>query len=151
FPVVFIVGLEEGLFPSVRNHDDGEDESKIEEERRLFYVGMTRARQKLFLSLARTRRVWGSDQMYPPSRFLEEIPEHFLQRHSRIKRPAVALPGATWRRKSLEGLGPSHDEDFGTSEMPDYEDDFQNGFKKGMRVRHPSYGVGTIHALEGSG
>jgi len=68
FPVVFIVGMEEGLFPSARALDD-DNPNEVEEERRLAYVGMTRARKRLFLTHARQRRVWGQEQMHPPSGF----------------------------------------------------------------------------------
>ncbi|MGE0529226.1 MAG: ATP-dependent helicase, partial [Bdellovibrionales bacterium] len=68
FPVVFMIGMEEGLFPSGRAIDSN-DPTGVEEERRLAYVGMTRARKKLFLTYARSRRVWGQEQMHPPSRF----------------------------------------------------------------------------------
>ena len=74
FPNAFIVGMEEGLFPSARSFDNS-DPDRLEEERRLAYVGMTRAEQNLFLLYARTRRVWGQEQQHAPSRFIEEIPE----------------------------------------------------------------------------
>jgi DNA helicase-2/ATP-dependent DNA helicase PcrA len=75
-----MVGLEEGLFPSVRmeSHGGSEDE-EIEEERRLCYVGMTRARKKLFLSHAKLRRIWGQFLYQEPARFLQEIPTQYLQ------------------------------------------------------------------------
>ena len=69
FPVVFMVGLEENLFPSAMANEDGDEQGEIEEERRLCYVGMTRARQKLFMTYARSRKVWGQEQFNPPSRF----------------------------------------------------------------------------------
>jgi DNA helicase-2/ATP-dependent DNA helicase PcrA len=143
FPMVFIVGLEDGLFPSSRSLDDS-NESQGEEERRLFYVGMTRAREKLFITYARMRKVWGSDQMYPPSRFLSEIPEQYVQRTSRLVKPAVQ-----WRNTA-------YDETPGTPNYDDFEtsihaDEDSEGLRKGIKVRHPSYGVGVIHALEGFG
>ena len=75
FRTVFISGMEEGLFPSFQSKED----DNVEEERRLAYVGMTRAKEKLVLSFARRRKVWGKDQYNPPSSFLEEIPEEFVQ------------------------------------------------------------------------
>lgn len=153
FPVVFIVGLEDGLFPSSRTIEESGNED-AEEERRLFYVGMTRARQKLFLSHARIRTVWGREQMNPPSRFLNEIPEQYVEKTSQVRR---ALGATTqWRQahaKAWDNDGyssmPSY-EDFG-SDFPSDADEAGSGFRKGMRVRHPSYGVGVIHKLEGQG
>jgi DNA helicase-2/ATP-dependent DNA helicase PcrA len=83
---VFIVGLEEGLFPSGQRVDET-DPTAVEEERRLCYVGMTRARENLHLSYARQRRVWGQEEMRPPSRFLGEIPERYTTSNSALKRP----------------------------------------------------------------
>jgi DNA helicase-2/ATP-dependent DNA helicase PcrA len=157
FPVVFIVGMEEGLFPSARA-TDGDDPMAVEEERRLAYVGMTRARRKLFLTHARQRRVWGQEQMHPPSRFLKEIPEQYVQRHSRIQRPAFL---DRYRDKFTEASSmrprmaakPHTSSDFDV--MPDYENmadtSGARGYEKGMRVRHPTFGVGSIYQVEGSG
>jgi DNA helicase-2/ATP-dependent DNA helicase PcrA len=77
FPVVFMLGCEEGLFPSIR---DGEDDAdmEIEEERRLCYVGMTRAREKLYMTHASFRRVWGDLLYQYPARFFKEIPEAYF-------------------------------------------------------------------------
>lgn len=162
FPVVFIVGMEEGLFPSSRATDEADPES-VEEERRLAYVGMTRARRRLFLTYARSRRVWGQEQMHPPSRFLKEIPDEFVLAHSRIQRPkfldryrdqygsgATVAEGPPPRRPG--GRGSQISEDFDV--MPDYEntpDDGARGYSKGMRVRHPTFGVGSIYQVEGQG
>jgi DNA helicase-2/ATP-dependent DNA helicase PcrA len=74
WPVVFVTGLEDGLFPSLRDREDGDVESGIEEERRLMYVAITRARERLYLTHARTRRVWGEIRPCDPSRFLDELP-----------------------------------------------------------------------------
>ena len=90
FPVVFLTGMEEGVFPHARAlHDDAE----LEEERRLCYVGMTRARQQLFLTAALSRRLYNNDSYNLPSRFLDELPEHLVQRWNgmgRIERRAGA-------------------------------------------------------------
>ena len=77
FPVVFMVGVEEGLFPSVRGNEEDEDE--IEEERRLCYVGITRARERLYMSHATFRRVWGDLLYQYPARFFKEIPERYFE------------------------------------------------------------------------
>jgi DNA helicase-2/ATP-dependent DNA helicase PcrA len=169
FPVVFIVGMEEGLFPSGRSIDESDPES-VEEERRLAYVGMTRARQRLYLTYARARRVWGQEQMQPPSRFLREIPPEYLDSGSRITRPKfldrykekygnlggapVATPPPRQPSAIRRRAGANRDVgDFDV--MPDYENsshEVSGGtFTKGMRVRHPTFGVGSIYAVEGDG
>ncbi|MGZ3721951.1 MAG: ATP-dependent helicase [Bdellovibrionales bacterium] len=168
FPVVFIVGMEEGLFPSARAMDDSDPQS-VEEERRLAYVGMTRARRRLFLSYARSRRVWGQEQMHPPSRFLKEIPAEYVQSQSRMKsskfldryRDQYGSPSAEGFDRSNQpaprgghrpSKGKSPVPDFDV--MPDYENsshDASNGYSKGMRVRHPTFGVGSVYQVEGDG
>ena len=83
FPVVFLVGMEEGLFPHARTLTD---ETEIEEERRLCYVGITRAKEKLFLSSTKMRTIYGNTVTYPPSRFLQEIPAHLVKTIKRQER-----------------------------------------------------------------
>ncbi len=157
FPVVFIVGMEENLFPSGRSYEDS-DPGAIEEERRLAYVGITRARQKLFLTHARTRKVWGSDQMNPPSRFLSELPKEYLEMQSSLQRPKfMQKHGGTtdsWGAPSkgphpLMGDAAPDYENFGDFDF-DAEQD-KNDFRKGQRVRHPTYGIGSIYQTEGQG
>jgi DNA helicase II / ATP-dependent DNA helicase PcrA len=80
FPYIFVTGLEEGLFPHDRNQDDNVSEEEAEEERRLFYVAVTRAKKKLFLSYAQTRTIFGSRGSNIPSEFILEIPDEFLER-----------------------------------------------------------------------
>ena len=176
YPVVFIVGMEENLFPSSRAADENNDPSAIEEERRLCYVGMTRAEKKLFLTYARTRKVWGTDQQNAPSRFLKELPKENVLQQTSIARPRfmdrmrerlgagdefndndTSWAGTTPRGKPHPLMGQGGQAD----SMPNYEDfgdesfDGESGgvdtLKKGMRVRHPSYGVGSILMVEGSG
>jgi len=79
FPVVFLSGLEEGMFPNARSIGQFENSAEIEEERRLMYVGITRAKERLFLTWAQRRRVWGDIKFFPPSRFIEEIPANLVQ------------------------------------------------------------------------
>lgn len=100
FPVVFLVGMEEGLFPSIRGAEDGnEAELAIEEERRLFYVGMTRARRRLYLLHAETRRIWGQFHFQEPSRFLAEIPSALMERLDLTRRgPAESRADLVWSR-----------------------------------------------------
>lgn len=153
FPVVFIVGLEEGLFPSMRSFEDG-DPDGLEEERRLAYVGMTRAREVLYLTYARSRRVWGQEQSHPPSRFLKEIPERYVTQDSRIQRPKFMdryMDQPSYGSSSF----PSERYNQSQDPFPDYENESNESggksFQKGMRVRHPTFGVGSIYQVEGSG
>jgi DNA helicase-2/ATP-dependent DNA helicase PcrA len=86
FPIVFLVGMEEGLFPAgSRNPFESENEEDMEEERRLCYVGMTRAREKLYLTEAAMRRQWGEIQVQRSSRFLKEIPNEYVETHNLTK------------------------------------------------------------------
>jgi len=153
YPYVYIVGLEENLFPSNRFDQSEQDEQSVEEERRLAYVGMTRARQKLHLTYARTRKVWGQDQFNPPSRFIAEIPKEYIQMTSALQagsfseRLSQSVDRDSFRRPRLAASSDSQ-------EFPDYEGEDQSeraAFQKGQRVRHPTFGVGTIYLLEGKG
>jgi ATP-dependent DNA helicase UvrD/PcrA len=124
FPAVFVVGLEEGYLPHGESREDPEE---LEEERRLLYVGMTRARDELTLTLAGRRLVYGKVQYRTPSRFVAEIPSDVLEE--------LAAPRAA-RSTIFEAepeLAPSHP------------------LARGRRVRHPRYGYGVILAQEGSG
>jgi DNA helicase-2/ATP-dependent DNA helicase PcrA len=178
FPFVFVVGMEENLFPSARVLDnDGEED--VEEERRLAYVGMTRARKKLWLTYTKMRRVWGQEQFNPPSRFIKEIPQNllvyktvssdasrFVNRYSSYDDDAGGAgswgntggAGYAARGGGAAGAGRNRmrtDEDFDNQSFPDYDDDASSsrgpGYSKGMRVRHPTFGVGTVYATEGTG
>lgn len=163
FPVVFIVGMEENLFPSgLRAANESTDPTAIEEERRLCYVGMTRAQKKLYLTYARNRKVWGADQQNPPSRFLNELPKEGVIHQTSIRRPSfVDRMRSRIHSSSSYGYGSSgYQRHPLMDEMPNYEDfadetydsDFEEPkFKKGMKVRHPTYGVGSIFEIEGSG
>ncbi|HEX9187029.1 MAG TPA: UvrD-helicase domain-containing protein [Vicinamibacteria bacterium] len=138
FESVFLVGLEEGLLPHSRSLADQE---ALEEERRLCYVGMTRAMERLHLSWARSRQVFGQRRTTEPSRFLEEIPEEGLERSGGLFLSAPRRTGGTppaplapWRAPPEAGPG-----------LPD---DF---LRPGARVRHPLFGVGTVIRREGAG
>jgi len=136
FPVVFMTGMEEGLFPHPRV-----DESDIEEERRLCYVGMTRAMNRLYLTHARRRRVNGELQNNQRSRFLDEIPSSLLRWVGPPSRQPLPLPSA-------HGGGPRVDaDDEGIRVVYDADD----CIRIGSRVRHSSFGIGTVQLLEGSG
>ena len=123
FPVVFLCGLEDGLFPHQHSRDDP---ARLEEERRLCYVGITRAREKLYLTMAESRRLHGTNHPGVPSRFLRELPPD-LVREVRLG-GTVSRPAPFPRR--AEPSGP---------------------FRLGQQVRHPQFGEGTVLDLEGSG
>lgn len=157
FPAVFLTGLEEGLFPSIRG--DELDPNEMEEERRLAYVGMTRAERRLYLSFAKTRRRWGQEMMNPPSRFLAEIPEkYFKVPPSFLKARTFAPPPEKNRfafkpKTNVKLKREQKDFDQG---MPSYEDipdspDANGAYRKGTKVRHPTYGVGSVVFVEGEG
>jgi DNA helicase-2/ATP-dependent DNA helicase PcrA len=165
FPYVFIVGCEENLFPSARSSDD-EGNENVEEERRLAYVGMTRARQKLFMTYARKRRVWGQEQMNAPSRFLDEVPDEFKKIESAIEMPRFAhrsMQNANARSSSFGDSRSSGAHDFDSQSFP--EEAFENDswssqaknlsssreYAPGMKVRHPTFGAGSIYSTEGDG
>ncbi len=133
FPVVFLVGLEEGLFP---HRMSAEDPSRLEEERRLCYVGMTRARQRLLVTHAEKRRIHGVDQLARPSRFLREIPPEALEE----LRPRISVrrPGQASEPRSDAGSGRPSDEP-------------PEGLSIGSRVEHPRFGTGVLLSCEGSG
>ena len=133
FPVVFISGMEEGLFPHSRSSDDP---GKLEEERRLCYVGMTRAERKLCLSYAESRRLYGnSDRYSTPSRFLRELPPERVE-EVRL-RGTVSRPGVRVLPRRRAGLEPIRDE--------------TNGLRLGQRVQHPKFGEGVVLTYEGQG
>ena len=144
FPVVFVVGVEEGLFPS-RQSLANLDPSQLEEERRLMYVGMTRSRQRLFLTHARKRLQWGQEQMNPPSRFLNEIPPSFLEKNSSIAAPRFMR---YYQRPLNDITAPKIDE---TEDFFEPSSRVDADFPRGSQVRHPTFGIGTIHKAEGAG
>ncbi len=127
FKLVFLVGMEEGLFPSQQSVDDV---GRLEEERRLCYVGMTRAMQQLYLIYAESRRLYGRETYPRPSRFLREIPAEFLQEvrmRATISRPVTAVQA---KATSLQATG---------------------SYKLGQRVSHAKFGEGVVLQLEGAG
>jgi DNA helicase II / ATP-dependent DNA helicase PcrA len=130
FPIVFLVGMEEGLFPSQRST---EEENRLEEERRLAYVGITRARQKLYVSHAESRRMHGTEMLARPSRFLGEIPPELIDE----LRPRVQVSRPAYADRFAGGGGGGFEEP-----MP---------VKLGQRVSHPKFGEGTIVSAEGAG
>ncbi|WP_298273031.1 ATP-dependent helicase [Geobacter sp.] len=147
FPLVFMIGMEERLFPHVRSLDDPEG---MEEERRLCYVGMTRAKERLFLTNARRRRIFGQDQVNMPSRFIADIPRDLLdlEEGSGFAQP---VRGEEPSRHNLASIFEEEMEpDFGDVEVvPDEPEG--GGIWLGMKVRHGKFGVGTIRKIEGKG
>jgi len=127
FPAVFIVGVEEEILPHYRALAEGDADSGLEEERRLFYVGMTRAEDRLFLTNAQTRLHFGQTTSTLPSRFLDEIPAELLEGFDPELEEAQAL---------------------GAYEAP--SEDY-SALKVGVRVDHEHFGRGTIEQLQGSG
>jgi DNA helicase-2/ATP-dependent DNA helicase PcrA len=144
FPTVFVVGLEEGLFPSEHSAFDAD---RLPEERRLCYVGLTRAMQRLYLTHAESRRIFGRTSYREPSRFLSELPPEAVEDvrpRISVSRPlyasnriALAAPadGDVQRRRSRAVPIPGE-------ELP---------MRLGARVRHPKFGEGTVLRFEGQG
>lgn len=148
FPTVFIVGLEEGLFPHMRSRDDP---GALEEERRLCYVGMTRARNRLVLTSAARRRVFGEYQASDPSRFLDEVPAELLDPVEPVF--STPAPAPTFGRPH-RGRRRRDPDDADARIRPDYgyawedEDQSEISVAPGTRVRHPKFGVGTVLSAE---
>ena len=127
FPLVFMTGMEEGLFPSQRSVDDV---SKLEEERRLAYVGITRAMEQLYLTYAESRRLHGQENYPMPSRFIREIPAELMQEvrlGARVTRPVIANTQTSFGDKEADG------------------------FRMGQHVMHAKFGDGVVLNIEGSG
>ncbi len=125
FPIVFLVGMEEGLFPGKQSM---EEPGRLEEERRLCYVGMTRAKEKLILSYAEIRRQYGREEYHRPSRFLNELPEALIDDVRSKARFQAPKPQGIQHMVSEE-----------------------SGFKLGEGVSHAKFGQGVVLALEGGG
>lgn len=151
FPVVFMSGMEEGLFPHSRTLMN---ESEVEEERRICYVGITRARRKLYVTNARMRTIYGRTQMFPISRFLEEIPTQMVEKYTGrqnhygfasngSKATIVAPPSASTvvqsplRAPAPRALEPKQQE--------------SNAWKVADRAQHSKWGVGTVVEVRGTG
>jgi DNA helicase-2/ATP-dependent DNA helicase PcrA len=149
FDTVFLVGLEEGLLPHARSLLDADG---IEEERRLGYVGMTRARERLSLSWARSRGVFGQRRLQERSRFLDEIPGELLETSGstgdtdRSWRDDVPA----WSRRSRGPWRPRAASSEGPRAVP-APTGAAGSFRPGARVRHPLFGVGTVLRSEGAG
>ncbi|MDG9705614.1 DNA helicase PcrA [Streptomyces sp. DH37] len=160
FPVVFLTGMEDGVFPHLRTLGNTKE---LEEERRLAYVGITRARERLYLTRSSMRSAWGQPAYNPPSRFLEEIPEQYLDWR---RTGPMASPGAGSRSGAgTGGLSPaasslSSSFSSGPSSRRRGPSGFATGRAKdrpvvaleaGDRVTHDSFGLGRVVAVKGSG
>ena len=154
YPVVFMVGLEDGIFPHLRSLGDPDE---LEEERRLCYVGLTRARERLYLTNAWCRTLWGSTQYNPPSRFLKEIPEHLTRMvegaRSRAgsgsggSAGAVGAVGSSGHRgrvieSALRGSAAARDRNSGGDKL---------GLRVGEDVMHAKWGEGVVLEILGRG
>lgn len=128
FPIVFIAGLEEGIFPSYQSVDEI---GRLEEERRLCYVGVTRARVKLFLSYAEVRRLYGREEYHRPSRFLRELPQEVMEEVRLSAKAPVVRKTAFANKIVKETTG--------------------GGLNLGQSVAHKTFGEGTVLAFEGQG
>ena len=130
FPLVFLGGMEEGLFP---HRMSAEEPGRMEEERRLAYVGITRAMQELYLTYAETRRLHGQDSYNRASRFLLEIPQELV---SEVRMNGAVERGYSQPSSSSSGL---------------FEENEELGLRIGQRVEHGKYGEGVILQMDGGG
>jgi DNA helicase-2/ATP-dependent DNA helicase PcrA len=133
FPLVFLSGLEEGLFPHQRSIDEP---GKLEEERRLCYVGITRAMEKLVISYAEIRRLHGREIYTQPSRFLAEIPPSLLHEERSYRLHSAPSSFSSYTRSSPTGVSPGA---------------ASGSLSLGGRVRHQKFGTGTVVTIEGAG
>ena len=168
FRLVFMIGMEEKLFPHVRSLNDPE---QMEEERRLCYVGMTRARERLFLLNARRRHIFGQEQLNPPCRFIADIPAELLDEEEAYQPGFVFGAGGYGGRVDLQAVAaappyrhpqepepPRHNlaaifDEGAFVGIPEVEvvPEEQDGVWLGMKVRHAKFGVGTVRKIEGKG
>jgi DNA helicase II / ATP-dependent DNA helicase PcrA len=132
FKVVFLTGMDDGIFPSWRSL---ESDQEMEEERRLCYVGITRAKERIYLTSAAQRLLFGNTSYYPPSRFLEEVPPELKEQH----RDTVVIKAP--ERQAVSSAP--------TSQTASSNDEYN--FKVGQKVRHQTFGKGVIKAVSGSG
>jgi DNA helicase-2/ATP-dependent DNA helicase PcrA len=151
FPLVIIAGLEEGLFPHSRS---AESEEELEEERRLCYVGMTRAESQLILTSAARRRVFGEYQSTNPSRFLDEIPAELVERivpaYASSQQSAFNHGHYEFRTNPYgrKGKAPGRTREAEAAYKYEEEDQSGEGLRSGMRVKHAQFGVGTVVSVE---
>jgi DNA helicase-2/ATP-dependent DNA helicase PcrA len=156
WPVVFLTGLEDGLFPSLREREGTSEDAALEEERRLAYVAITRARERLVLSQARTRRVWGEIRIQDPSRFLDDLPPDSLAqpRRTRISVSAPRIVDGDWagraRRPRPQRSRDELDQRTAYDDEPVFRVD-ESDFVIGAEVSHTDLGTGRVVAVTGVG
>ncbi|MBS1271258.1 MAG: ATP-dependent DNA helicase PcrA [Candidatus Marinimicrobia bacterium] len=141
FPVVFITGMEDGLFPLSRAAEEPEE---LAEERRLFYVGITRAQEKVYLSLAKQRSRYGESMLNMPSRFIEEIPEELVVRE-------FAESRSRSRRRSRRSVSRNGSRKSSTVKSRKKSSGKKGGLQVGDSVRHKIFGKGKILDISGTG
>jgi len=161
FPVVFLCGMEDGLFPSLRERDGVGEAEALEEERRLAYVAITRARDKLYLSWARVRRVWGKDSMQAPSRFLDDLPPACLAqpvRPAAPPRPVYTSAPAMAPRKAKREWDEYDQRSSSSDDEPVFHLDADvrepaadDPYRPGREVSHAAFGTGKVLEARGAG
>ncbi|GAA4144514.1 DNA helicase PcrA [Actinomadura keratinilytica] len=132
FPVVFLTGMEDGVFPHLRAMSNPKE---LEEERRLAYVGITRARRRLYLTRAAMRSSWGAPQVNPASRFLSEVPANLVRWERTASSPASSSPASAAARSGARSAG--------NRAVP--------SLSPGDKVTHDSFGLGTVVSVDGAG
>ena len=151
FPVVFLTGLEDGVFPHLRSLGD---QTELEEERRLAYVGLTRAEQRLYLSRAVVRSAWGAPSHNPASRFLDEVPADLVdwrrtaQEQTSWNRPVMPALLPPQRRPAARRASAPRPSRPTPSARPGRE---VPSLAPGDRVSHDSFGLGSVVTVEGAG
>ncbi len=137
FPIVFVVGLDEGLFPGKRSIDEG----KVEEERRLFYVGITRAREKLFLTSSKSRRNYGKPIFYKPSRFVDEIIDKVIVEEDSS---SYGYTSREYEKAMAEDYMREKTRQSVLNKKLVKTDASDSDFQVGDKIRHSKWGMGTI-------
>ena len=154
FPVVFLCGLEEGMFPSAQSKDEPD---RLAEERRLCYVGITRAMKKLYLSYAESRRLYGTEKLNGPSRFLREIPPNLLEEvriKSTVTRPVASnnTGGGDYRSSGSNASGNTGGNSAKIPRRTRLREDLADApYRLGQRVRHKKFGEGVVLDCTGTG
>ena len=139
FPVVFLTGLEDGVFPHMRSLGN---ETELQEERRLAYVGITRARQRLYLSRSTVRSAWGQTSYNPPSRFLDEVPDALVLWDRKVEPVMATTARAVSEGRGFQGARPKPG-GIGLRPIPVLE--------VGDAVHHDTFGNGVVVSLAGAG
>jgi DNA helicase-2/ATP-dependent DNA helicase PcrA len=154
FPVVFCTGWEDGIFPHLRALGEP---AELAEERRLAYVGITRARQRFYMSRALVRSAWGQPMTNPASRFLDEIPAELIEwRRTEPDRSAPSAP-TTWGRRGSSVFGADSaqaklaERGMRSTPFKGWQDTPALKLEVGDRVSHDKYGLGTVVAADGTG